>query len=146
MIVISNASPLLALSQACCLHVLQVLFGKIYIPDTVYNETVEQCNVNLQKRNIEAAIGDFIEVSKPIVTLKFSRNLGLGEQGVLRLAMEKKADILLIDDKKARNEAKELGFVPFFTTDVLRYAEQRRGIVSYAEVVETLRNFHIYLP
>lgn len=146
MIVVANASPLLALSQANCLNLLRALFGRVYIPDTVYRETVVQCPVPQQKQGIQAAVGQFIEVVVPTVHLEFSRNLGQGEQGVLKLALEKQADMLLMDDRKARNEARELGFTPFFTTDVLRYAEQRELIASYAAVVEILRDHGIYLP
>ncbi len=89
MIVISNASPLLALSQIQCLHILKVLFGQLYIPDAVYQETVEECPVSVQKRGILAAVDQFIEVVTPTVDHEFSRNLGKGERSVLNLAIEK---------------------------------------------------------
>ena len=146
MIVIANASPLVALSQAQCLGVLKALFGQIYIPSSVYQETVIDCPVALQKQGILMAIGNFIQVEEPAVNHPFSRNLGKGERGVLNLAIEKKADLLLIDDKKARNEAKALGFACSFTSDVLHYAERQQFIASYADVMETLRGFGIYLP
>ncbi len=60
--------------------------------------------------------------------------------------MERRADLLLIDDKKARNEAGDLGFQCAFTTDVLRFAEQRGIIASVAEIVEGLHGARIYLP
>jgi len=44
MIVISNSSPLLALSQVQRLDILKTLFGHIYIPDSVYRETVLECS------------------------------------------------------------------------------------------------------
>ncbi len=50
MIVVSNASPLLSLAQADCLHVLEALFGRVLIPAAVYRETVEQCPVPALKR------------------------------------------------------------------------------------------------
>ena len=101
MIVIANASPLLALSQAQCLGILNALFGRLYIPDGVYQETVIECPIPLQKQGILMAIDEFIEVQEPIINHPFSRNLGKGERGVLNLALEKKADFLLMDDKKA---------------------------------------------
>jgi hypothetical protein len=146
MIVIANASPLLALSQAECLGVLKALFGQLYIPDSVYEETVTDCPIALQKQGILMAINDFIQVQEPGLNQPFSRNLGKGERGVLNLAIEKKADLLLMDDKKARNEAKAIGFMCIFTSDILRYAERQRLINSYADVLEKLRGFGIYLP
>jgi predicted nucleic acid-binding protein len=146
MIVIANASPLIALSQAQCLGILKALFGRLCIPDSVYQETVIDCPVALQKQGVLMAIDDFIQVQQPTVNYPFSRNLGNGERGVLNLAIEKKAELLLIDDKKARNEAKDLGFTCGFTSDVLYYAERQRLIQSYANIVQTLRDFGIYLP
>ncbi len=146
MIVISNASPLLALSQIQCLPILKTLFGRIYVPDSVHMETVVKCHIPIQKQGILKALGDFIDVVTPAVTRKFSRHLGKGERGVLDLAIEKQADILLMDDKKARNEAKELGFMPAFTTDILKHAARQKLIVSYTDAMLELRRFGIYLP
>ncbi len=145
MIVVVNASPLLALGQAQVLFILKSLFGRVYIPDTVYQETVIECNVALQKQEIVSALGDFIEVVKPTFKQSFSRNLGQGERGVLNLALERQADLVLMDDKKARNEAKELDLTCAFTTDVLKYAEQK-GLIVYQRVMLHLYQANIYLP
>jgi hypothetical protein len=60
--------------------------------------------------------------------------------------MELKPDILLMDDKKARNEAKALGFVTAFTSDVIKSAAKRNFISSYEEIVRQLQQLNIYLP
>lgn len=145
MIVVVNASPVLALSQARALFILKSLFGQVYMPDSVYRETVTECNVALQKEGITAAIGDFIEVAAPTVSHSFTRNLGRGERGVLNLALECQADIVLMDDKKARNEAKSLELTCTFTTDVLKYAEHK-GLIVYREIMDNLYQARIYLP
>jgi len=79
MIVVSNASPLLALAQADSLHVLKALFARVLIPAAVYRETVDQCPVPAQKRHIQSACDDFIAVATPTIAHDFSRNLGQGE-------------------------------------------------------------------
>lgn len=145
MIVITNASPLIALGQAQVLSVLRSLFGRVLMPDTVYQETVIGCHVPIQRQAIELGIGDFIEVASPVVRNTFSRNLGSGEAGVLDLALERKADLLLMDDRKARNEAKSIGLTCALTTDILRYADQQ-GLLDYRSVLDTLRSANIYLP
>ncbi len=48
MIVICNSSPLIALSRIHKLDILKQLFGKVYIPDSVYQETVIQSRVVAQ--------------------------------------------------------------------------------------------------
>ncbi|MDG4597731.1 MAG: hypothetical protein P9F75_18940 [Candidatus Contendobacter sp.] len=62
MIVIANASPLVALSQAQCLGILKALFGGLLIPSSVYRETVTDCPITLQKQGILIATNDFIQV------------------------------------------------------------------------------------
>lgn len=56
MIVISNASPLIALSQVGVLHILRDLFQSVLIPDAVYHETVIGCHIITQKSAIERAL------------------------------------------------------------------------------------------
>ncbi len=46
MIVVSNASPLLALAQADSLHALKALFGRVLIPAAVFRETVLTCSAS----------------------------------------------------------------------------------------------------
>lgn len=146
MIAISNSSPMIALSRVDRLQVLKQLFGNVVIPRAVYEEVVLESNIPFQRENILKAIDDFITVLEPQTNHSFSRNLGKGERGVLNLALEKKPEVLIIDDKKARNEAKSLGFVPFFTNDVLRLAEKRGLIVSYQQVTQELNRIGIFLP
>lgn len=146
MIVISNSSPLIALSRIDSLYILKKLFGRILIPDAVYQETVLETTIADQKENISKAIGDFIEIVTPKTHHTFSRNLGKGERGVLNLALEKNPDIILMDDKKARNEARELGFNPFFTADVLKKAEESKIIPSYEDILIKLFKIGIFIP
>lgn len=65
---------------------------------------------------------------------------------MLNLAREIDARAIIMDDKKARNEAKELKFSLFYTTDILRGAEQRGLLTSYADIMVQLRAMSIYLP
>jgi len=146
MIVISNSSPIIALSRCQQLHLFKELFGQIFIPHAVYEETVLECHFLLLKESITQAINDFIIVVNPAANYSFSRHLGKGERGVLNLAIEKRPDILVIDDKKARNEAKGLGFLPSFTTDILKAAAKRKLIASYENVMKQLQTLGIYLP
>lgn len=46
MIIISNSSPLIALSRIEQLSILKYIFGKIYIPNEVYQETVIESTVS----------------------------------------------------------------------------------------------------
>jgi predicted nucleic acid-binding protein len=146
MIVISNSSPLIALSRVQQLSILRHLFKRIYIPESVFQEVVLQSNVSIQKDNILKAIDDFIIVAKPQTVLSFKRTLDFGERGVINLAFDKQADFLMIDDKKARNEAKEFGFKVLKTSTLLKRAEKLKLISSYSDVTQELEKIKIYLP
>ncbi|HLC15292.1 MAG TPA: hypothetical protein VJL89_03590 [Thermodesulfovibrionia bacterium] len=147
MIIVSNSSPLIALSRIGKLFILRDLFGKIFIPDTVYQETVLQSNVNVQKENIQKAIDDnFIIVEIPKTNHAFKRTIDFGERGVLNLAFDKKSVLLIIDDKKTRNEAKELGFRVVKTSTLLKRSESLHFISSYTDIMSELEKLGIYLP
>ncbi len=114
MIVISNSSPLIALSRINCLHLFKSIFGEVLIPDSVYLETVVQANLEIQHDNINKAVEDgFIKVKHSTKSQSFARNLGLGEKGVLDLA----ADINPSDIKlHSSNQFSLMRFQPLMDT------------------------------
>ena len=147
--IIANSSPLVALGRMDRLDILEEQFGKIYIPSAVYQEAVVETSYRVQRAAIQNSIQtQKIIIVEPTTEHTFRRNLHAGERGVLSLALEKKAKALIIDDKKARNEANELGLQTtlFYTSDILKGAEKRGLIESYFNVVEQLRSMNIYLP
>ena len=81
-----------------------------------------------------------------VLSQVFSRNLGRGERDVLNLAIEMPPDLLIIDDKHARHEAVEFGFLPTLTTDILKQAEYEKLIPSYHDAMIDLFLKGIYLP
>jgi hypothetical protein len=107
--IVSNSSPLVVLSQIDELNILKYFFGKVYIPSAVFQEVVTQNTVMGQKRRIKIAVEDFIEIIDPTMKHPFNRVLGIGEQEALNLAIESKADFIILDDKKAINEADDIG-------------------------------------
>ena len=147
--IIANSSPLIALGRIQILDVIKNLFGKIYIPDAVYQETVLETAIDIQRESILKAIDEStIAIIEPKIDYPFKRKLDLGEKGVLNLALENNPDRIIIDEKRARKEAKELGFETslVYTTDILKGAEKRGLIDSYSDVIDQLKKLKIYLP
>jgi predicted nucleic acid-binding protein len=145
MIIVSNTSPLIALAKLDKLALLEQLFKKVLIPQTVYNEFLNHCPQNEEQRFLFAC-ENFIEtvaIKKPI---EFTRNLDLGEREVLTLALELNADITLIDDKKAFNEAKEKAIKTASTRAILIIAEKRGLIQDYHALEQQLRNQAFFIP
>ncbi len=52
MSIVSKTSPLIALSKIDCLHILQKLFGRVFIPGSVAEEFLKNCTV-LERKAFE---------------------------------------------------------------------------------------------
>ena len=109
MIIISDASILIGLARIGQLSLLEKLYSQVTIPEAVWEE------VSVKVKPGEEAIkkAPFIKVEKvedDRATRLLLGSLGEGEAEVLTLAKEKNADLILIDEKKARKIARGAGF------------------------------------
>ena len=144
MIVISDTSPLIAFGKLNQFIILHRLFQNLLIPFAVQEEYLKNCP-SAQKSVFQQALETFIKTQEVQNFPAFSRNLGQGEQEVLALAIECKADILIMDDRKAVKEAKELGLMPFSTRAVLLLAERRGVIPSFKKLEIQLKSQNFFL-
>lgn len=110
MVVVSDTSPITNLIQVGQLHLLNNVFGKIIIPDKVFEELSVY---ELHKENIESQ--DWILV-KSVKDKKLvgdlEKRLDSGEAEAIVLAKELKADLLMVDERKGRKIAEEYGLRP----------------------------------
>lgn len=143
--VISNTSPLIALAKLNKLNLLEQVFGKILIPQLVYNELERGCFYQ-EVTYFKYACNSFIEVVNVQKHQVFKRSLDLGECEVLSLALESQADIVLIDDRKAFNEAKELGLKTISTLTFLRVAQTKGFVDDYLVLVSELAEKKFFIP
>lgn len=114
MIVITNSGPLMALAKLGLLHLLSQLYGKVDMPGAVYDEVVLSGRAHGYSDSlpVKLAIQRKQLVVKKVEKLKdeiAELSLHIGEKQVLCLALENKADLVLLDDMLARNEAQERG-------------------------------------
>jgi predicted nucleic acid-binding protein len=143
--VISNTSPLIALSKIGQLSLLEKLFGKIIIPQSVHDEFLQNCT-SAEQQMFLSACHNFIEVVRISDLCSFSRRLDKGEQEVLTLAIHEKADIVLLDDRKAYKEATDLFLKAASTRAVLKIAEEKHYISSMSKLEKNLRIKNFFLP
>lgn len=111
MIVVSDSTILIGLAKIGKLGLLQDIFSKIYIPEEVFKEIAERGKKKPGSQVISEA--RWIE-TKPIkdktqVNLLMA-SLEKGEAEVLALSKEIKADLILLDEEKARKSAVIAGF------------------------------------
>jgi len=143
--VISNSSPLIHLIRLGKIQYLFRLVKNVTIPKAVFDEVV----VKGKLKNYSEAftIESFIKEEKIIVTNldsfdeSFYPPLGIGELEALELAKQQK-ELLLIDDKKARNLAQILQIehqttiatiFELLISEIIDFSEYKSNIKQYAE-------------
>ncbi len=104
--VVSNSSTLIALARINHLDILEKVVKKLIIPSAVYDDIV----IKGAGRSgaIEVREAKWIEkrnVSDQELVMRLNSILGLGESEAIALAKEIKADLLILDDDKARKAA-----------------------------------------
>ena len=126
--VISDASTLIGLARIGQLNLLRKLYSQIIIPQAVFEEVSKEKKAGSEK--ISKASYIKIEKVKDEIAIKFLLgNLGRGESEVLVLAKEKQADLILIDEKKARKMARRAGFKVMGILGLL-LVSKRNGFIS----------------
>ena len=121
MIVVADASVLIALSSIGYLYLIQDKFAsKILIPPAVRKEVVEQGGDRPGSHQVSKA--DWInvhELKNKDISRILKMELDEGESESIALADELKADVVLLDEKDARRVAKQLGLKVLGTIGIL---------------------------
>ena len=135
--VVADASTLIGLSRIGKLDLLQDLYGQIVIPQSVYDEVVSESKDGSEK----VKMAKYLKVEKitdiQVVEL-FLGYLGTGEAEVLTLSKEKRADLVLIDEKKARKAARRAGFEVMGVLGLLLAAKNKGLIRAVRPLIEDL--------
>ncbi len=144
MIVIADSSALVALSVCQVLEKIEPLFGKVYVPDSVYKEVSikgkpesEVLKKFLETRTKSTNIDDYI--------IKNSKNLGSGELEAIALYIKLSAELLIIDDAKAKKVAYANGLEVMGSIGVLLLAKERGLIERIKPLLDLLDASDIYL-
>jgi uncharacterized protein len=110
MIVVADASPLIALARIGRLELLRTMFERLLLPEAVWREVVA---AGLDKAGAGTVMqADWIErrkVADAGMVELLRRDLGAGESEAIVLAREAGADLVLIDERAGRTAAKRLG-------------------------------------
>jgi predicted nucleic acid-binding protein len=112
-IVVSNSSPLIALAKIDSFSLLQNVYSELFIPTEVYDEVVI-VGAGLAGA-IETSESRWIHVRriKNYVDLAAAQErfgLGAGELSTIIPAKELRANLIILDDLKARKRAQRQGF------------------------------------
>ncbi len=138
-LVLSDASPLIALAKVGGLPWLERLLGKVCLTSVVHGEVVTG-HSQPGKAEIEAAIKrGALEVIEDEWSEPQFPELDEGEASTLRAAKNIRRPILiLMDERLGRAVARELGFPVTGTAGVIFAAKQRKLISAVRPVLEML--------
>jgi predicted nucleic acid-binding protein len=135
MIVVSDTSPINYLLVIEKIEILPELFGRVIIPEAVFAELKNPLAPELVRQWI-AETPSWVEIHA-VPNLEPISSLGAGEQEAIILAQRLGADVLLVDERKARREAVARGLTVSGTLNVLETAAQR-GLIELAPVISRL--------
>ena len=127
--VVSDASPLITLARISCFDLLPKLFGKIYISSEVYKEVV--IDGEGLPGAAEVSQADWIEVRllERLVGAPVRPDLGAGEVSAVALAKDLSADLVMIDEWRARRFAQDEGLAVVGCIGILENLYDR-GLMS----------------
>ena len=136
MVIVSNTSPLIALTHLGDIDLIPKVFGGgVLIPPAVADEFGGPSPAWVEIRSLQHPIGP--RILRP--------SLGAGESEALALALEARADLVLLDDKAARRLAAALRLPLMGTLGILLKAKEAGLIGGIRPKLEELRAlpFHI---
>ncbi|HLF87810.1 MAG TPA: DUF3368 domain-containing protein [Anaerolineales bacterium] len=138
--VVSNASPLVSLSRIGKLELLHKLYSEIYIPDAVWQEVV----LDGAGQPGAGEVGTVQWIKKQAVqnvqlVQALRQNLDAGEAEAIVLALEVKADLLVMDERLGRETARHLGVRFTGVVGALVEARQKEYIQAIAPLLDALR-------
>ena len=132
MIVVSNSSPLIAFARIGRLNLLVSVYKKILIPVELHNEVVTVGRGLPGAEEIGRAAWIQVvprKLPEHAAVAQACQHLGAGERGAILLAKSLPADLVLLDESKARRVALDAGLSIMGCLGALETAAQT-GLVS----------------
>ena len=146
--VVSDTSPLSCLASIQRLDLLAEQFGRVYVPPAVKIEAMRHPNPGASDSLDEGfdkgwIVEDSTTELLPLI-LFLKRTLDQGESEAISLAVNRHAEILLIDEREGREAARGLGVRLTGTLGILMRAKLDGSLNSLGETLEKLRKNYAF--
>jgi hypothetical protein len=134
-IIVSDTSPLMNLAVVGHLQLLHQLYDTVIIPEAVWNELSTLSSQHLEVSTVQTLPWlDRQPVTSQAIVDALQAELDIGEAEAIALAVEKQADLLLIDERRGRQVAARMGLIYIGLLGVLLEAK-RKGFMSEVKPV-----------
>ena len=145
MIAVCDMGPLHYLVLIRAEHVLPQLFDRVVTARVVIEKEMSDPHAPELVRRWAASPPSWLEVKEPtrIEAIPVLGKIGVrgdGDRAIISLAREERADFVVMDDIKARREAKKMGLQPLWMLEVLDEAAERGLINDLPERLEILEH------
>ena len=141
MIIVSDTSPINNLAAINHLHLLNQLYGTVFIPEAVYRELTDPSFPVAGATEVQTF--DWIQtraVSDRTLVEALSNELDIGEAEAIALAVEIQADQVLIDERRGRLVANRLNLRYTGILGILVEAKSQGLIAEVKPLLDTLSN------
>ncbi|MFN6460726.1 MAG: DUF3368 domain-containing protein [Nostoc sp. DedVER02] len=141
MIVVSDTSPINNLAAINHLHLLQQLYGRVLIPEAVYRELTDPNFPVAGATEVQTFVWiQTCPVQDRILVEALSNELDIGEAEAIALAVEMKADRVLIDERRGRMVAARLNLSYTGILGILVEAKSQKLISAVKPLLDALIN------
>ncbi|NES71967.1 MAG: DUF3368 domain-containing protein [Okeania sp. SIO2D1] len=130
MIVVSDTSPITNLSAVGALELLHQLYDRVIIPQAVYDEMASlgyQVPGTVEVQTLDWIENRTVENRQGVEELQI--DLDMGEAEAIILALELDADLLLLDERRGRRVALELGVKKISGLLAVLQEAKRKGLI-----------------
>jgi len=145
MIAVCDMGPLHYLVLIGCDHILPRIFERVVTARVVIEQEMADPHTPEPVRRWATDTPPWLEILEPqqvedIPSIGKPGVRGDGDRAIISLARELGADVLVMDDVKARREAKKRGIEPLWMLEVLDEAAERGLIDDLSERLEHLKH------
>ena len=136
-----NSSVIIALSTLGYLNKLNSLFREILIAKAVYEEICSAGQGLSGEHELEEAVKTNLikvkDIKNRLLVTALLDPLAVGEAETIALAIDEKADQIVLDDKPARRKAKAMNLDVIGTLRILRMMYDAK-LISKTEIIKAL--------
>lgn len=143
MLIVADTSALIAVAVYDGFDLLDQLFDKVVVPASVFRESTKADKPEAQR--LALYLSDKVAETSITPTLSLPSHLGEGEVDAMRLYQELKADMLLLDDLRARKVAKFNHIKVMGSLGLLLLAKRRHLIESISPYLTRLEQSNIHI-
>ncbi len=143
MLIVADSYAIIALAACEGLELLEKLFKRIIVPPAVSQECVRQDKpfADLLESYLRTRVVPF---KKGVQSMQFPDFLGAGERKIMLLCHQENADLLLIDDNRARKIARFNQIEIIGSLGVLLLAKPEKLIESVSKYIDLLESSNLH--